>query len=99
MDESLRQLVHVFELAHDYDANLRTLLMTTFLPGVASMAGAFILGTGPGLALLLFNLSMIAGLLNAVWPALQNLNVPPAADLSSPHADFGSWPARNPMPQ
>jgi Cu2+-exporting ATPase len=96
MDQSLRQLVHVFELAYDYDANLRTLLMTTFLPGVASMAGVFILGAGPGIALLFFNLSMIAGLLNAVWPAVQNL--PPAAGLSSSGVAFSGRPAQSPMP-
>jgi len=80
MDESLRRLTHLFELARDYESNLRTLLMTTFIPGMASMAGVFFLGTRAAAALALFNLSMIAGLLNAVWPALQNLNAPPAPD-------------------
>ena len=33
MDESLRHLSRFFDLARDYETNLRTLLMTTFLPG------------------------------------------------------------------
>jgi Cu2+-exporting ATPase len=89
MDESLKQLSHVFELAHDYDANLRTLLTTTFLPGLVSMAGVFFLGWGPAVALLLFNVSMVAGLLNAVWPALQNLDMPAAPAPAVAGADAG----------
>jgi Cu2+-exporting ATPase len=82
MDESLRQLPHVFEIAGEYDANLKTLMTTTFVPGFASLAGVFLLGTGNGVALTLFNLSMIAGLVNAIWPALKNLDDPPAPGIS-----------------
>ena len=71
MDESLKQLAQLFEVARDYDANLKTLLTTTFFPGLVSLAGVFFLGTGTGTALVLFNCSMVAGLVNAVWPALQ----------------------------
>lgn len=73
MDESLKQLTHLFELADDYNANLRTLLTTTFVPSLASLAGIFFLGTGTPVAILLFNISMFAGLANAVWPALKDL--------------------------
>jgi len=71
MDESLRQLGQLFQVARDYDSNLRTLLATTYLPGIASLAGVFLLGTGTGTALILFNMSMVAALVNAVWPALR----------------------------
>ena len=74
MDETLRQLPQLFEVAGEYDANLKTLMSTTFIPGLASLAGVFLLGTGNATALMLFNLSLIAGLLNAIWPALQNLD-------------------------
>ncbi|HXJ42236.1 MAG TPA: heavy metal translocating P-type ATPase, partial [Bryobacteraceae bacterium] len=76
MDESLRQLNQVFEVAHDYEANLKALLTTTFVPGLVSLGSVFFLGAGNATALLLFNLSMIAGLVNAIWPALQNLEAP-----------------------
>jgi Cu2+-exporting ATPase len=82
MDESLRQLSQLFEVAGEYDANLKTLMTTTFVPGVFSLAGVFLLGTGNALALTLFNLSMIAGLVNAIWPALQNLEEPDTSHLS-----------------
>jgi heavy metal translocating P-type ATPase len=74
MDETLRQLPKLFETARDYDTNLKTLITTTFVPGVASLAGVFLLGTGITTALVLFNLSMVAGLVNAIWPALQNID-------------------------
>ena len=76
MDESLRQLAQLFQVAGDYDANLKTLLTVTFAPGLVSLAGVFLLGWGNVAALSLFNLSMIAGLVNAIWPALQNLEEP-----------------------
>jgi len=71
MDESLRQLARLFEIAAEYDANLRTLVSTTFGPGLVSLASVFLLGAGNGTALGLFNLSMIAGLVNGIWPALR----------------------------
>jgi P-type E1-E2 ATPase len=71
MDESLRQLAQLFEVAGEYQANLRTLMSTTFGPGFVSLASVFLLGAGNGTALALFNLSMIAGLVNGIWPALQ----------------------------
>ncbi len=74
MDETLRQLPKVFEVAGDYNSNLKTLMATTFVPGAVSLTGVFLLGTGTTTALVLFNLSMIAGLMNAIWPALQNLD-------------------------
>ncbi len=73
MSESLRQLSAFFEMARGYRSSLRTLLMTTFIPGVASLGGIFLFGTGNTVALGLFNMSMIAGLVNAAWPALHNL--------------------------
>ena len=46
-------------------------MSTTFGPGLISLASVFLLGAGNGTALGLFNLSMIAGLVNGIWPALQ----------------------------
>ena len=74
MDESLRQLPQLFEVTSSYNANLKTLITTTFVPGFISLAGVFVLGAANGFALLLFNLSMITGLVNAIWPALQNID-------------------------
>ncbi len=71
MDESLRQLAQIFEIGAEYNANLKTLMSTTFGPGLISLASVFLLGAGNGTALTLFNLSMIAGVVNGIWPALQ----------------------------
>ena len=46
MDESLKQLAQLFEIAGEYDANLKKLMATTFIPGFLSLAGVFLLGTG-----------------------------------------------------
>jgi heavy metal translocating P-type ATPase len=70
MDESLRQLAQLFEIGNEYNANLKTLMSTTFGPGLISLAAVFLLGAGNATALTLFNLSMIAGLVNGIWPAL-----------------------------
>ncbi|HEX4138435.1 MAG TPA: heavy metal translocating P-type ATPase [Bryobacteraceae bacterium] len=71
MDESLRQLAQLFEIGIEYNANLKTLMSTTFGPGLISLASVFLLGAGNGTALGLFNLSMIAGLVNGILPALR----------------------------
>jgi len=71
MDESLRQLAELFEIATEYNANLKTLMSTTFGPGLISLVSVFLLGAGNATALALFNLSMIAGLVNGIWPALR----------------------------
>ena len=76
MDESLKQLTQLFVVARDYNVNLKTLITTTFVPGFISLAGVFLLGFGNLAALGIFNLSMIAGLINAVRPALQTLDEP-----------------------
>jgi hypothetical protein len=58
-------------------------MATTFVPGLASLACVFFLGTGNALALTLFNVSMVSGLINAIWPALQNLDETEATVLAS----------------
>lgn len=90
MDETLRQLPQLFDVASDYDRNLKTLMATTFVPGLASLAGVFLLGTGNAAALLLFNLSMVAGLVNSIWPALQNIEEPVEVKHPSPRAAAAS---------
>lgn len=95
MDESLRQLDKLFEVARDYDSNLKTLMGTTFGPGFVSLASVFLLGTGNGTALALFNLSMLAGLVNGIWPALQQQvqedpKLPAASDINQAPAAAGT---------
>jgi hypothetical protein len=66
----LKQLPQLFDVAGEYDSNLKTLLSITFVPGMASLFGVFFLGFGNPAALLLFNFSMLAGLVNSMFPAL-----------------------------
>jgi len=87
MDGSLRQLPAFFEGARGYRNSLRTLLATTFIPGFVSAAGVLVLGTGNTLALGLFNLSMIAAVVNAVWPALHHLDPPAPARPEGPNPE------------
>jgi heavy metal translocating P-type ATPase len=97
MDETLRQLSQLFQVAREYDANLKTLMTTTFVPGLASLACVFFLGTGNALALTLFNASMIAGLVNAIWPALQNLDEPDATSLARARPESEASPLSQPI--
>lgn len=87
MDETLRNLDKLFEVAKDYNGNLNTLMTTTFAPGVISLAGVFLLGATTTTSLLFFNLSMLMGLVNAIWPALQNLEETDAAEVPAASAD------------
>ena len=86
MDESLSQLPGLLEVAREYDGNLKTLMATTFLPGIVSLGGVFFLGAGSATALMLFNLSLVSGLVNAIWPALQNRASDVELELATPPA-------------
>ncbi len=71
MDESLSQLVQLFELARKFDSNTKATLATTFVPGLIAMGGIFFLHAGIYPVMFLYNLSMAAGVVSGMSPALQ----------------------------
>lgn len=80
MDGSLNQLVQLFELGDEIQGNVNMTLATTFVPGLLSLGGIFLLGTGIHTAIFLYNFSMVAGFLAGMSPALK----PPLSSTTPP---------------
>lgn len=71
MDASLTQLAHLFEIVQDFEANMRTNLLTTLVPGVLCVGGVFFFHFGIFTALLLYNTGLAAGVVNAMLPVVR----------------------------
>ncbi|MDM8549096.1 heavy metal translocating P-type ATPase [Desulfobacterales bacterium HSG2] len=71
MDESLRQLARVFDLARNFDSTMKSTLATTIVPGIISVTGAFFLNFRLIHSILLNQASLVVGLGITAWPLLQ----------------------------
>ncbi|MGQ4807047.1 Potassium-transporting ATPase ATP-binding subunit [Candidatus Entotheonellaceae bacterium PAL068K] len=71
MDASLGQLDAVFELAQNFDANLKKSLVATFGPGLLCVGGVFFLHFRVLRTFMLYSLSLGAGVANAMLPRLR----------------------------
>lgn len=93
-DESLAQLDYAFALAEGFNRNMRNSYITTFGPGVLCLGGIFFYNFELLSAMVCYNISLVAGLGNALLPALNR-------DVSKPLAlswvrDDSSALAENP---
>ena len=70
-DESLEQLAHVFEMAQRFHDNQRISYITTFGPGLFCLGGIFFFNFQILSALICYNVSLVAGLTNALLPILR----------------------------
>ncbi len=70
MDGSLQKLPQLFETAANFDANMRMGLVTTAGTSIFCVGGVFFLHFGIYTAIMLYNLSLIASVANAMLPAL-----------------------------
>jgi len=70
-DESLQELDAVFDLAQRFAANQRISYLTTFGPGLFCLGGVFFLRFQILSAMIWYNVSLMAGLTNALLPALR----------------------------
>ncbi len=68
MDQSLKQLDELFGLARSFDTNVKGTLAAVFIPGAISVAGVFFLNFGILSAVVLYNLSLVASMTNAMLP-------------------------------
>lgn len=68
MDESLNQLEKLFTISAEFERNMQTNLMTTIVPGVVIISGAFLGVVGYGSAIGLFWVGGITGIVNAMRP-------------------------------
>ena len=72
MDGTLTNLSYLFQLAQDLNANLERTLALTVGPGVICIGGIFFFHFGILSSVLLFNLSLLASVTNAILPLIQS---------------------------
>jgi Cu2+-exporting ATPase len=72
MDQSLNQLGHLFEVAEQFNTNMKINMAAALVPGFLCIGGVFILHLGLFSASMLYNLSIVTGLGNAMRPRLRS---------------------------
>jgi len=68
IDESLNELIQVFDVASAFDANMKNMLLVTLGPSVAIISGAFFLHLALVPAIALINLGLVVGIGNSMLP-------------------------------
>ncbi len=71
MDEGLKHLNALFDLADNFNANMNTTFAVMIVPAIISVGGVFILGFGLPQTIILNMVGLILGLGNAMIPALK----------------------------
>lgn len=72
MDTSLKQITSLLELASELDKSLTSSTALTVVPGILCAGGVFFLHLGVVSALILFNISLVASLSNAMRPLIKH---------------------------
>ncbi|MDM8561157.1 heavy metal translocating P-type ATPase [Candidatus Parabeggiatoa sp. HSG14] len=72
MDESLKHLCQVFDLANHLDKNLNTGLITTIVPGLITIGSVFLIHMGIIGSIVVFNAGLLAGVTNSMWPLVEH---------------------------
>ena len=71
MDKSLNQLDRVFALSQELNTNLNTTVVTTLAPGIICAGGVLFLHWKILSTVLMYSLSLLAGVTNAMLPAVK----------------------------
>jgi len=71
MDGSLSQLNELFKLAEDLNHNMKRNFISSILPGVITIGGAFFFHFGIMTAIVLYNVGLVGGLANAMQPMIK----------------------------
>lgn len=69
MDTTLVQLDRLFELSQDFSANQKTSMAAVFVPGILCAGGIFFLHVGILGSMIFYNVSVAAGVTNALLPS------------------------------
>jgi Cu2+-exporting ATPase len=72
MDESLRHLSQLFDLANELEKNLNAGLITTIVPGLVIVGSVFLLRMGLVGSIIVFNVGLLAGVANSMWPLISH---------------------------
>ncbi|MBF0261812.1 MAG: heavy metal translocating P-type ATPase [Magnetococcales bacterium] len=73
MGQDLNQLLPLFELGAEFDKNMNASFMTTLVPGLICVGGAFFLRFGVLTSIMLYNTGLVAGVGNAMLPRLKRV--------------------------
>ena len=84
MDESLNQLPRAFDIARDFDANMRVSSLATIVPGIVGLTGALFFHFGMVAPIILNNLGLAVGLGNAMRPLWKEREPSAAVEPRSP---------------
>lgn len=72
MDNSLNQVVQLFDLAQDFDASMKTMLVATMVPGFITVSGAFFWHFGLIHSIILNQSGFATGFSSAVLPLIKH---------------------------
>ena len=68
MDQSLKQLCPLIDLAREYDANLKSSYSIILAPAILCISGVFFLGFGLVQSTMLGQAGLLAGVASSMWP-------------------------------
>ena len=71
MDKMLNQLPYLFDLAKNFEDNMRKNMAITILPGFICIGGVYLLHFGIMAAIFLYNMSLAVGVVNASLPKIK----------------------------
>jgi len=71
MNQNLNQLIQAFDVAQNFEKNMKLNIMSTVIPGVITLYGAFFLGFGVVSSVILNDIGVVIGASNAIWPWLR----------------------------
>jgi len=72
MDSHLNQLDQLFSIAESFNANMKNNLHLSIIPGFICLGGVFFLHFGIVTTILLYDTSLLVGVLNAMSPSLKH---------------------------
>lgn len=91
MGRTLNQLAALFQLTDRFEANMRTNLLSTLLPGVVCIGGVYFLNFGVIAGCILFDLGLMMGLSNAMSPLLKRPDISPVeSEKFVPNQELGA---------
>ena len=70
MDGTLEKLDRLFDIAADFESNMAMNFLTSVIPGIICVGGVYFLHFGLVSGLVLYNVSLTAGMVNAMSPIL-----------------------------
>ena len=85
MNQSLDQLVQIFDIAQDFKRNIKINLLATTLPGIAIIGGAFLLGLQVTHVIIFNGFCFWGCVANTIWPLIKERQLEKQSKKSGPH--------------